>query len=149
MRWIFVRNAVNLVVNFCKKCGEKRWNIYFHRIHRNHGISYKNRGVKHHLKWRLEYIIHRIICLTYHWHRIALAIKWLIKRVISSATEVNKWNNNFIDFESVFNPPVQKLPKCLENFIKKQYKVLYNSSSSIVSSAARGQAKGQYEGNHK
>ena len=28
MRWIFVRNAVN----FCKKCGELRWNIYFHRI---------------------------------------------------------------------------------------------------------------------
>ena len=38
MRWIFLRNAVN----FCKKCGEMRWNIYFHRIHRNHRISYKN-----------------------------------------------------------------------------------------------------------
>ena len=81
--------------------------------------------------------------------RLIMVIKWLIKRVISSGTEVNKWNNNFIDFVSVFNPPVQKLPKCLENFIKKQYKVLYNSSSSIVSSAARGQAKGQYEGNNK
>ena len=42
MRWIFVRNAVNLVVNFCKKCGEKRWIIFFHRIHRNHRISYDN-----------------------------------------------------------------------------------------------------------
>ena len=42
MRWIFVRNAVNLVVNFCKKCGEKRWIIFFHRIHRNHRISYEN-----------------------------------------------------------------------------------------------------------
>ena len=38
MRWIFVRNAVN----FCMKCGEMRCNIYFHRIHRNHRISYKN-----------------------------------------------------------------------------------------------------------
>ena len=42
MRWIFVRNAVNLVVNFCKKCGEKWWIIFFHRIHRNHRISYEN-----------------------------------------------------------------------------------------------------------
>ena len=42
MRWIFVRNAVNFAVNFCKKCGEMRWNIYFHRIHRNHRISYNN-----------------------------------------------------------------------------------------------------------
>ena len=36
-RWIFVRNAVN----FCKKCGKMRWNIYCHRIHHNHRISYK------------------------------------------------------------------------------------------------------------
>ena len=36
MRWIFVRNAVN----FCKKCGEMWWIIYFHRIHRFHRISY-------------------------------------------------------------------------------------------------------------
>ena len=42
MRWIFVRNAVNFAVNFCKKCGEMWWNIYFHRIHRNHRISYKD-----------------------------------------------------------------------------------------------------------
>ena len=28
MRWIFVRNAVNLAVNFCKKCGEM-WRIIF------------------------------------------------------------------------------------------------------------------------
>ena len=39
MRWIFVRNAVNFSVNFCKKCREMRWNIYFHR---NHHISYKD-----------------------------------------------------------------------------------------------------------
>ena len=38
MRWIFERNAVN----FCMKCGEMRCNIYFHRIHHNHRISYKN-----------------------------------------------------------------------------------------------------------
>ena len=48
MRWIFIRNALNC----CKKCGEMRWNFYFHRIHRNrrifskirriHRISYKN-----------------------------------------------------------------------------------------------------------
>ena len=36
MRWIFVRNAVIFAVNFCKKCGEMRWNIFFHRIHRFH-----------------------------------------------------------------------------------------------------------------
>ena len=49
MRWLFVRNAVNFVVNICKKCGEMRWmffhrnqNIYCLRIHRNHRISYKN-----------------------------------------------------------------------------------------------------------
>ena len=35
MRWI-------LRWIFFKKCGEMRWNIYFHRIHRNHRISYKN-----------------------------------------------------------------------------------------------------------
>ena len=29
MRWIFVGNAVNFAVNFCKKCGEKRWIIFF------------------------------------------------------------------------------------------------------------------------
>ena len=38
MRWIFVRNAVNFAVNFCKKCGALRWNIYIQRYHR---ISYK------------------------------------------------------------------------------------------------------------
>ena len=40
-RWIIVRNAMNFAVNFCKKCGELWWNIYFHRIHRNHRM-YKN-----------------------------------------------------------------------------------------------------------
>ena len=40
MRWIFVRNAVNVAVNFCKKCGEMWWIIFFHRIHRFHCISY-------------------------------------------------------------------------------------------------------------
>ena len=60
MRWIFVRRAVNLAMNFCRKCSEIRWiflrnavkggelflrnavkcsEIFFHRIHR---ISYKN-----------------------------------------------------------------------------------------------------------
>ena len=43
MWWIFARNEVHFAVNnFCKKCGEMRWNIYFHCIHRNHRISYKN-----------------------------------------------------------------------------------------------------------
>ena len=42
MRWIFVRNAVNFAVIFCKKCGEMRWNNFFYGIHRNHRISYKN-----------------------------------------------------------------------------------------------------------
>ena len=42
MGWIFLRNVVNFAVNFCRKCGEM-WRIfYFHRIHRNHRISYKN-----------------------------------------------------------------------------------------------------------
>ena len=66
-QWIFLRNAVkcgelffsphsphflhkfatkfdvvNFAVNFRKKCGEMRWNIYFYRIHGNHRISYKN-----------------------------------------------------------------------------------------------------------
>ena len=41
MRWIFVRNAVNFAVNFCKKCGEMRWIIFF-RIHRFHRISFIN-----------------------------------------------------------------------------------------------------------
>ena len=40
MRWIFVRNAVNFAVNFCKKCREMWWIIFFHRIHRFHRISY-------------------------------------------------------------------------------------------------------------
>ena len=40
MRWIFVRNAVNFAVNFCKKCGDMWWIIFFHRIHRFHRISY-------------------------------------------------------------------------------------------------------------
>ena len=40
MRWIFVRNAVNFAVNFCKKCGKMWWIIFFHRIHRFHRISY-------------------------------------------------------------------------------------------------------------
>ena len=39
MLWIFVRTAVNFVVNFCKKCDEKRWINFLHRIHRNHRIS--------------------------------------------------------------------------------------------------------------
>ena len=41
MRWIFVRNAVNFAVIFCKKCGEMRLNIYFHRIHGDYCIPYK------------------------------------------------------------------------------------------------------------
>ena len=36
MQWIFVRNAVN----FCKKCGEMWWIIFFHHIRRFHRISY-------------------------------------------------------------------------------------------------------------
>ena len=40
MRWIFVRNAVNFAVNFCKECGEMWWIIFFHHIHRFHRISY-------------------------------------------------------------------------------------------------------------
>ena len=42
MRWIFVRNAVNFAVNFCKQCGEMWWIIFFHRIHRFHRTSYIN-----------------------------------------------------------------------------------------------------------
>ena len=42
MRWIFVRNAVNFEVIFCKKCGEMWWIIFFHSIHRFHRISYIN-----------------------------------------------------------------------------------------------------------
>ena len=38
----FLRNAVNFAVNFWKKCGEMRWNIYCHRYYRNHRISYQN-----------------------------------------------------------------------------------------------------------
>ena len=42
LRWTFVRNTVNFAVNLCKKCGEKRWNIYYYRIHRKQRIFYKN-----------------------------------------------------------------------------------------------------------
>ena len=42
MQWVFVRKAVNVAVNICKKCDEMWWNIYCHRIHRNHRISFKN-----------------------------------------------------------------------------------------------------------
>ena len=49
MRWIFVRNAVNFAVNFCKKCGEififtafTAITAFLTTVHRNHRISYKN-----------------------------------------------------------------------------------------------------------
>ena len=45
MRWIFVGNAVNFAVNFCKKGVEMRWNFFFHSIHRNHSISCKNHSI--------------------------------------------------------------------------------------------------------
>ena len=31
-----------MAVKFCKKCGEMRWPIFFHRVHRFHRISYIN-----------------------------------------------------------------------------------------------------------
>ena len=36
MRWIFVRNAMKIAVNFCMKCGEMRWFLSPHSPHSPH-----------------------------------------------------------------------------------------------------------------
>ena len=36
------RKVVWSMTRVCKKCGEKQWIIFLHRIHRNHRISYEN-----------------------------------------------------------------------------------------------------------
>ena len=40
MRWIYVRNAVNFALNFCKKCGEMWW-IFFspHSLQSSHFLQ--------------------------------------------------------------------------------------------------------------
>ena len=40
MRWIFVRNAMNFAVHFCKNA--VKCEFFSHRIHRFHRISYIN-----------------------------------------------------------------------------------------------------------
>ena len=62
-RWIFVRNAVNFAVNFCKKCGEMWWIIFFHRFHR---ISYINLPQKS-MQW--IFVRNAVKCGEFFFHR--------------------------------------------------------------------------------
>ena len=44
---IFVKNAVNFSLNFCKKWGDKRGIKFLHRVHHIHHISYKIHRIHH------------------------------------------------------------------------------------------------------
>ena len=119
MRWIFVRNAVN----FCKKCCEMWWIIYFHRIHRNHRISYNNSPQSPHflqnlpknldpgLKWNDESIMYLIKeSYVHYWFLVLklyifnLSCKICLEHAFNWEAEMNRRNGCNVHYYFWFLP---------------------------------------------